>query len=147
MGTGSIILGERGFIRASEPACGSGGMVLALAKHMKENLGINFQQHLHVIATDIDSRCVHMAYLQMSLLFIPAIVVHGDTLRLQEFDHWHTNAHIMQGWTFKLRRNRELNPGDHPSDHFTRAASGAEPSKPQTAERAERPAPIQLTLF
>src|SRR3954468_468338 len=38
---------ERGFVTACEPAVGSGAMVIALAQEMKD-LGINYQQHLHV---------------------------------------------------------------------------------------------------
>jgi len=31
---------------------------------------INYQQHLHVTAIDIDPKCVHMAYVQFALLHI-----------------------------------------------------------------------------
>ncbi len=94
---------ERGFITAMEPACGSGGMIIALADAMHD-AGINYQQHLHVTAVDVDLKCVHMAYLQFSLLHIPAVIVHGNTLSLQEYSHWYTPAHIMGGWAWKLRR-------------------------------------------
>lgn len=94
---------DRGFITASEPACGGGAMIIALAEAMKGE-GINYQQALHVTAVDLDIRCVHMAYLQFSLLHIPAVIVHGNTLSLEEFGHWYTPAHIMGGWNWKLRR-------------------------------------------
>lgn len=94
---------ERGFITASEPACGSGAMVIALAEAMKE-AKINYQQHLHVTAVDVDLKCVCMSYLQFSLLNIPAVIVHGNTLTLDEWSHWHTPAHIMGGWRYRLRR-------------------------------------------
>lgn len=110
---------ERGFVTALEPAVGGGAMVIALAHEMRA-MGINYQRHLHVTAVDIDAKCVHMAYLQCSLLHIPAIIVHGDTLRLKEFDHWRTPAHFMGRWDLKLsERNaaaqeEELEPAPTP---------------------------------
>jgi hypothetical protein len=35
--------------------------------------GVNDQQHLHITAVDIDIRAVHMTYLQLSLLRVPAV--------------------------------------------------------------------------
>src|SRR5262249_46296940 len=74
-------IAERGFVTAQEPACGSGAMVIALAHEMRE-MGINYQQHLHVTAVDVDPKCVHMAYVQFALLHIPAVIIHGNTLSL-----------------------------------------------------------------
>lgn len=94
---------ECGFVTAQEPCVGSGAMVIALAHEMRE-LRINYQQHLHVTAVDVDLKCVHMSYLQLALLHIPAIVIHGNSLSLEEFSHWHTPAHVMGGWHWKLPR-------------------------------------------
>lgn len=63
-----------------EPSCGSGGMIIAVAKIAKEK-GINYQTRMKVVAQDLDWRCVHMCYVQLSLLGIKAIVVQGDTLQ------------------------------------------------------------------
>ena len=41
-------------------------MVIAMAEAMGK-AGINYQQHLHVVAQDVDSRAVHMCFLQLSL--------------------------------------------------------------------------------
>ncbi len=71
---------EKGFIRAQEPCVGSGAMVIALAQALREE-DINYQQCLHVTAIDLDIVAVHMAYVQCTLLHIPAIILHGDTLR------------------------------------------------------------------
>jgi len=97
---------ERGFVTAQEPAVGSGAMVIALAHEMRE-AGINYQQHLHVTAVDIDPKCVHMAYVQFSLLHIPAVIIHGDTLALKEYHHWFTPAHILDGWQWRLRNKAD----------------------------------------
>lgn len=97
---------ERGFVTAQEPAVGSGAMVIALAHEMRE-AGINYQQHLHVTAIDIDPKCVHMAYVQFSLLHIPAVIIHGDTLAMKEYSHWYTPAHIVDLWQWRLRRKAD----------------------------------------
>lgn len=94
---------ERGFVRMQEPCVGSGAMVIALANELKD-AGINYQQTLHVTAIDVDLKCVCMAYIQLSLLHIPAIVVHGNTLTLETWSNWYTPAHILNGWDWKLRR-------------------------------------------
>lgn len=100
-------IAQRGFIRMNEPAAGAGAMVIALAEAMRDR-DINYQQHLHVTAQDVDSRAVHMAYLQLSLLHIPAVVILGNTLTLEEREHWFTPAHILGGWSRKLRRDYAL---------------------------------------
>lgn len=48
-----------------------------------------------------------MAYVQLSLLGIPAVVVHGNALSLEVWGVWYTPAHVMVGWGRKLKRRRE----------------------------------------
>ena len=72
-----------GVIRFSEPTCGSGGMIIAYAKVLVEQ-GVNYQKKLEVVAQDIDYRCVHMCYVQLSLLGIKATVLRQNTLTLEE---------------------------------------------------------------
>lgn len=98
---------QRGFIRLNEPAAGAGALLIAMAEAMQDQQ-INYQQHLHVIAQDVDSRAVHMAYLQLSLLHIPAVVILGNTLTLEEREHWYTPAHILGLWSPKLHRGYAL---------------------------------------
>jgi len=101
---------EQEFIRAHEPCVGSGAMVIALAQALREE-GINYQQCLHVTAIDVDLLAVHMAYVHCTLLHIPAIIVHGDTLRAKTYSVWRTFAHVMGFWDAKLARDpRQLPP-------------------------------------
>lgn len=95
-------LQDKDFITVSEPTCGSGGMVVALAEAMKK-AGHNYQQQLHVTAQDIELTSVHMTYIALSLLHIPAVVIHGDTLSMEVRDRWFTPAHILGGWSARLR--------------------------------------------
>ena len=132
-------ISARGFVTAMEPAVGSGAMVIALAHEMCE-AGVNYQQHLHVTAVDVDPKCVHMSYLQFSLLHIPAVIVHGNSLSLEEFDRWYTPAHILDGWNWKLRRQ-----GD--DTHPVQKIPEPEPQAPRPREDGPAAQPSQLTLF
>ncbi len=62
-----------------EPSCGSGGMIIATAERLQQ-LGVNYQKHMRVIAQDIDNMCTAMCYVQLSLLGIRGIVVQGNTI-------------------------------------------------------------------
>jgi len=106
---GEILLGEHdkeiqksGYIQILEPACGSGAMILGFAQAMKE-CGYNHSQQLFVSAIDIDLKCVYMCYIQLSLYGIPAIVIHGDSLTLEEWSHWYTPVYLFEGWQYKNR--------------------------------------------
>ncbi|WP_233874930.1 N-6 DNA methylase [Paraburkholderia adhaesiva] len=99
-------LREHGFVTVLEPACGAGGMVVALAEAF-HNLGFNYPTQFHATCVDKDRLCVHMTYLQLSLRGIPAIVVHGDSLTLQTWATWYTPPHIFLGWNAKLQKRRE----------------------------------------
>ena len=96
---------ERGYIHASEPSVGSGAMIIALARTIRE-AGLNEQQALHVTAVDVDIRAVHMAYIQLSLLNIPAVIVHGNSITLEEWSHWHTPARILGGWRHRIATDK-----------------------------------------
>lgn len=98
---------DRGFIRVSEPTSGAGGMIIAAA-HAMSDAEINYQEAMHVTAIDIDRRCVHMTYLQLALLHVPAIVIHGNALSLEEWEHWFTPAHVLGGWSARLRQREAL---------------------------------------
>ena len=97
------IIEQRGFVTVCEPACGGGAMLFGVARAMAD-AGYSYQRHMHATAIDVDITCVHMTYVQLSLLYIPAIVIHGNTLSLEEWSHWYTPAHCLHGWDSKLRR-------------------------------------------
>jgi hypothetical protein len=101
------IIADKGFLTAMEPACGAGGMVIAMARAL-EDIDINYQRHLHVTAVDIDPMCVHMTYIQASLMAIPATVLQGDSLRATVTEHWFTPLHIMHGWGRRLTPVEQL---------------------------------------
>lgn len=101
---------RNGFATVMEPACGAGAMVIAMAMELQA-AGLNYQKQMHVTAIDIDARAAHMAYVQFSLLHIPATVIIGNALTLEEREHWYTPAHILGGWGHKLaEQNKREKP-------------------------------------
>lgn len=99
-GSGYPSIQEKGFIDLDECACGSGSLVLAFAETMMSK-GLNCYEQLVVRATDSDIRCVHMAYVQLSLYGIPAVVIHGNTITLQEYTRWYTPMYILGKWVWR----------------------------------------------
>jgi len=95
---------EKGFITLDEPSCGSGSLVLAFAEAMTAK-NFNYCDQLVVRATDIDSKCVHMAYIQLSLYGIPAVIIRGETLSLKEYSRWYTPMYILGNWVWKCPFN------------------------------------------
>lgn len=112
MGDGQALVDKAdayGFIRVLEPACGAGGMLIAAA-HALHDAGLNYQLCMHATAIDIDQRCVHMTFIQLALLHVPAVVIHGNGLTGECHEQWFTPAHILGGWNARLRR-REAEEG------------------------------------
>ena len=96
-------LNDKDFVTLSEPCCGSGGIIIALAEIMK-NKGYNYQHQLFVEAIDIDEICFKMAYIQLSLLSIPARVIRGDTLAMRFYEVLYTPFYFLENFEYKLKR-------------------------------------------
>jgi hypothetical protein len=70
---------------------------------------------------------VHMSYVQLSLLGIPGIVIHGNSLSLEEWSHWVTPAHVFGGWDCRLRKGALRNSEEQvQSQDAPRAERGRE---------------------
>ena len=110
---------EKGYIGMNEPACGSGGMIMAYMDVLKNN-GINYQKDCLVIANDIDQRCSYMTYIQLSLIGVPAIVTVGDTLTLKTSQTLTTLFYQMYAFKFANWKTRkqsaEAQPQTKPSE-------------------------------
>ncbi len=91
---------EKGYFVLDECSCGSGALILAFAEAMLVK-DLNYCTQLVVSAMDTDLRCVHMAYIQLSLYGIPAVVIHGNTLTLQEYSRWYTPMYIINKWVWR----------------------------------------------
>ncbi|WP_161631068.1 N-6 DNA methylase [Leisingera caerulea] len=78
-------------VSVSEPACGAGGMVLAVADAILRR-GYNPAKVMSAHAIDVDRTAALMTYIQLSLWNIPATVVVGNALTLEEREIWKTPA-------------------------------------------------------
>ncbi len=96
------MIAEKGYVSLCEPCCGSGAMILGFAKAMLEK-HLNYSTQLVVVSTDIDIKCVHMCYLQLSLYGIPAVVIHGNSLSKEEWSHWLTPVYILGNWSQRFK--------------------------------------------
>lgn len=77
---------ERGLpFTIGEPACGSGGMVLAIAEEFARAKSVDL---MRVTAQDISRVGCDMAYVNFALWGIPAHIIWGDTLRQTVNAEW-----------------------------------------------------------
>jgi hypothetical protein len=127
-------------ITIAEPTCGAGGLIVAAIDVLKD-AGINYAWNAFVDCGDIDARCVHMTYLTLSLLGVPAVVRRGDALMLDYSETWYTPAYIFAWPHFKSR----LRGGKYPATPTVQEV----PQEPQTAPVEEIPAvapvPVPVT--
>lgn len=101
------IIADRGFVTVQEPAAGAGAMVIAFAGAMKAR-GLNPQTQSHTTAIDLDSTAAHMAFVQLSLLGLPAVVYRGDTLLMKMHESFATPFHHLGFWEGKVHRGFTL---------------------------------------
>ncbi|WP_165312969.1 N-6 DNA methylase [Vibrio ziniensis] len=90
----------KNFITAHEPACGSGGMIIAQADVMIEE-GYNPQEKLLAYCVDVDQTAAMMCYIQLALWGIPAKVTIGNTLTMQFSRTMLTPMYHLGGWSIK----------------------------------------------
>jgi type I restriction-modification system DNA methylase subunit len=91
---------KHGYVEMYEPCCGSGAMILGFARAMKIAKH-NYCTQLLVKATDIDEKCAHMTFVQLSLYGIPAVITHGNTITLEMWSYWYTPVYIIHGWQWR----------------------------------------------
>lgn len=139
-------LDSQPFITAGEPACGAGGMILALVKVMTQ-AGHDPAGKLWVQAIDVDRMAALMCYTQLSLWNVPAEIIVGNTLSWDIREVWYTPAHHMGLWKYRLCRME----GSTEVEIFTtekpaRKTPPPEPVLPLTQRKTEAPAvkPSQL---
>lgn len=95
-----------GIITLNEPACGSGGMIIAYADVLHSK-GINYQEKLRVVCNDLDYDVVKMAYIQLSLLGIDAIIMQGNTITLKMNEVWYTPMNLINRANEQTQKENE----------------------------------------
>ncbi len=68
----------------SDECSGGGAMLIAACEHYHTH-GVDYQKYLKIYAGDVDSLCVHMTYIQLSLLGARAEVWHRNAITRQVF--------------------------------------------------------------
>ena len=136
-------------ITLHEPTCGGGGLIVAAIEELHRQK-INYAWNVFVDCGDIDSRCVHMTYLVLSLLGVPAVVRKGDALMLEYTEDWFTPAYILAYPHFAKR----IAKGGYPqspvvmkSTSQPKIAAKNEPPKKTPEPTAQKKEIIQLSLF
>ena len=113
-------LPEEGYFTCNEPTCGSGVLCLEFAENLLRQ-GYNPCEQLVIQASDLDSQCVHMTYLQLSLYGIPAVIIRGNAISLKEYDRWYTPLYIWRKWVW--RQPMPFSTGRNKSDELLKMAS------------------------
>jgi type I restriction-modification system DNA methylase subunit len=91
-----------------DPCCGAGGMLVAGAMAIQELDVRDYQKDYLYVGQDIDSRCARMAFIQTSLMGLPAVITHGDSLTNKIYWRRETIGYHLSGMDFRLRAERVL---------------------------------------
>lgn len=83
------VIEEGRAITVSDPASGSGGLILSLASKFAKRKAVDL---LRVTCQDTSKTACDMAYINTTLWGVPAKIIHGDTLRRTTENVW-LNAH------------------------------------------------------
>lgn len=85
----------------ADECCGASAMAIAACGRFQE-LGIPWQRKVKFVLGDVDALCVHMSYIQMSLLGARAEVYHRDAITRKCWDMYVTPMEIL--WPMKYGR-------------------------------------------
>jgi hypothetical protein len=98
------IIEEKGLITVQDPACGAGGMLIAVAEEVAKQ-GYHPGSCVRFYGVDIDRDCFNMTYIQLSLLGLQGIITHGNALSLEEYEVRPTmGARLFDEWLAKQRQ-------------------------------------------
>lgn len=91
---------EKGFITIHEPSCGASGTILECLRTIHK-MGYKPSRVVFVNCWDIDVFSTYMTYVQLSMYDIPAIIINGDTLLLEEKFVLYTPQYYIGNWERK----------------------------------------------
>ena len=114
---------EQGYITICDSCCGAGATLIAgvhAARKRLEKENLNYQNHILVVAQDIDEIVAMMCYIQLSLLGVAAYIKVGNTFTepIAEGDstenYWFTMMYFSDVWTMRrmVRKMDELLKGE-----------------------------------
>lgn len=142
MGNASLDFSQ-GFVSVSDPACGAGATLLALANILKEK-DVYYHTKVLFVGQDIDYIVGLMCYIQLSLMGCAGYVVIGDTISEPSWSHdgrgllpggpqnriWYTPFYFTDVWVARqqfakmdlLFRKKKQQPSTEPADLITQNA-------------------------
>lgn len=114
---------EQGYITIHDPCCGAGATLIAgihAARKQLEKENLNHQNHILVVAQDIDEIVALMCYIQLSLLGVAAYIKVGNTFTEPIVDgdstenYWFTMMYFSDIWVTRrlIRKMDELLKGE-----------------------------------
>lgn len=98
---------REGFVTVSDPASGAAGMIVAYAEVLLE-AGYNPSEQMFGSCIDIDPIAADMAFIQLSLLGIPAEVVTGNALTMQLNRVRYTPVYYINNFDKRLEEQRRI---------------------------------------
>lgn len=113
MTVGNILeeIKKNGYVSINDPCCGAGATLVAAVNTVKKQLekdNLNFQNHLLVVAQDIDFTVAVMCYIQISLLGVAGYVKVGNSFTepICENDtdenYWFTPMYFSEVWQTRM---------------------------------------------
>lgn len=103
---------QDGWISVTDPACGAGSTLIALADVLKQQ-NVNYQHTVFFVGQDINATSALMCYIQLSMLGCAGYVVIGDTLRQPDTasapnapageNVWRTPMYFDAAWAMRRR--------------------------------------------
>lgn len=114
---------KKGYITINDSCCGAGATLIAgihEAKRQLEKENLNYQNHVLVVAQDIDETVALMCYIQLSLLGVAAYIKIGNTFTEPitpddtTENYWFTPIYFSDVWVTRrlVRKMDDLLKGD-----------------------------------
>ncbi|WP_301425337.1 N-6 DNA methylase, partial [Bacteroides caecimuris] len=114
---------EKGYVTIHDPCCGAGATLIAGVHEVKRQLekkNLNYQNHVLVVAQDIDEVVALMCYIHLSLLGVAAYIKVGDVFcdPIKEGDstgnYWFTMMYFSDVWQTRriVHRINDILKGD-----------------------------------
>ncbi len=100
-------IAKQGYVTLGEGCCGSGVMIISVAKVMLES-GLNPQTQLWFEGTDIDPLAAMMTLLQTNLLGLSGRVIVGNSLTQKHQRIYHTLFHFKNGWDERFESHKKF---------------------------------------
>lgn len=101
---------KEGYITINDPCCGAGATLIAgvhAAKKRLEKADYNYQNHVFVVAQDIDMTVALMCYIQLSLIGVAGYVKVGNSLtdpittNDSTENYWYTPMYFFPVWSMR----------------------------------------------